>query len=381
MTIQRFLVGGAVRDQLLGLPVHERDWVVVGATATDMVHQGFRLKDKVFQVYLHPETGDEHALARTETKSGSGHRGFVLEFGRHVTLEQDLGRRDLTVNAIAQSESGEIFDPYDGREALKARTLRHVSKAFSEDPLRVLRCGQFLARLAPLGFRVDEETRLMMRRMASSGSLDELSNHRVWNESAKALRSRAPSQYFELLFDLGLSNRIVSILDDIAASAPPVLARTLQLMDESDDHQPDAQLALAYVVAAFARIQVRLKTTDFPLDVMSKAGRDRVLTASQLAHAVRDCQLHPSWLLDELVLLDAIRRPERLAQAFETAAEVAASALGSHSLTNQCTLLREAAKRIQTVRLGDNTTDAVRTPREALRAARLSALKELLAAR
>lgn len=383
MTMQRYLVGGAVRDQLLGLPVYERDWVVVGATATDMTNRGFRLKDKVFQVYLHPETGDEHALARTETKSGSGHRGFALEFGKHVTLEQDLRRRDLTVNAIAQSESGEIFDPYNGCEALRTRTLRHVSEAFSEDPLRLFRCGQFLARLAPLGFHVDQETRRVMLQMARSGSLDELSNHRVWNESVKALQSRAPSKYFELLFDLGLSNRVVSILDDIAAGDPHVLEQTLQLMDQSGDYErvPEAQLALAYVAAAFAGIGARPDTTAFPLDVLSKAGRDRLQVAHRLAQVVRNCQRNASWLLDELLQLDAIRRPERLALAFGSVTEVANSSLGDKHLINQCTMLCAAARCVQAVRLGDPSGGSGMPPREALRAARLMALEELLAAR
>ena len=379
--MQRYLVGGAVRDALLDLPVYERDWVVIGATAADMVDHGFRLKDEEFQIYLHPETGDEHALARIEKQTGVGHRGFVLEFGEHVTLEQDLARRDLTVNAIAQSESGEIIDPYNGCDALRSRTLRHVTKAFTEDPLRVFRCGQFLARLSHLGFHVHEATLQIMRQMSDSGCIDELSNHRVWSESVKALGSRAPSRYFELLFDLGQSKRVISVLRDMAAScAPDVLHQTLHLLDSASgtDREPEEQLARAYVAAVFAGIQSSPDTTVFPLDVMSKVARDRVVTAFRLAQAVRGWRPDPAWLLTELMQLDAVRRPKRLALGFTTVAQVSASAFGDGYLGKHCRMLREAAECIQAVRLDPATIHSGTAARGAIQNLRRKALEALL---
>lgn len=174
-----YLVGGAVRDRLLGLPVTERDWVVVGATPQAMRELGFRPVGKDFPVFLHPKTGEEYALARTERKSAPGHTGFVFHAAPEVTLEEDLRRRDLTINAIAESARGELIDPYGGRRDLERRVLRHVSDAFVEDPLRVLRVARFAARFAALGFRVAPETLGLMRAIAASGELEHLSAERI----------------------------------------------------------------------------------------------------------------------------------------------------------------------------------------------------------
>jgi len=176
-----YLVGGAVRDALLGLPVTERDWVVVGATPDEMQAKGFRPVGQDFPVFLHPKTQEEYALARTERKSGHGYGGFSFHAAPDVSLEDDLVRRDLTINAMAREEGGQVIDPFNGRHDLKARLLRHVSPAFAEDPLRVLRVARFAARYHWLGFRVADDTLALMRQLADSGELDYLVAERVWN--------------------------------------------------------------------------------------------------------------------------------------------------------------------------------------------------------
>ena len=207
-----YLVGGAVRDALLGLPVLERDWVVVGASAGEMQRLGYRQVGKDFPVFLHPETGDEYALARTERQTGPGHRGFVVHAGAEVTLEQDLERRDLTVNAIAEDADGHLIDPCGGRVDLQARVLRHVSSAFAEDPLRVFRVARFAARLPE--FEVAPETLELMRRMSAEDRLRELSPERIWGELEKALEASAPERFFLILEQAnGLSPWLAELID------------------------------------------------------------------------------------------------------------------------------------------------------------------------
>ncbi|MCT0256493.1 multifunctional CCA addition/repair protein [Proteus mirabilis] len=198
-----YLVGGAVRDQLLNLPVKDRDWVVVGATPETLLQQGYQQVGKDFPVFLHPDTHEEYALARTERKSGPGYTGFTCYAAPDVTLEDDLQRRDLTINAIAYSAKGEYIDPYHGIDDIHAKLLRHVSDAFSEDPLRVLRVARFAARFAPLGFTIAPETMSLMQEMTNSGELNALTAERVWKETEKALHSQAPQVYFEILHQCG----------------------------------------------------------------------------------------------------------------------------------------------------------------------------------
>jgi tRNA nucleotidyltransferase (CCA-adding enzyme) len=198
--VKVYTVGGAVRDELLGRPVRERDYVVVGATPEEMVAKGFKPVGKDFPVFLHPQSGEEYALARTERKTGPGYRGFETLFSADVTLEQDLERRDLTLNAIAKDpDSGALIDPFGGQRDLRARTLRHVSPAFVEDPVRVLRVARFAARFAPLGFTVASETVDVMREIAARGELDALVSERVWQETQRALEMPAPARFFEVL--------------------------------------------------------------------------------------------------------------------------------------------------------------------------------------
>src|SRR5882724_2108370 len=211
--MKTYLVGGAVRDRLLGLPVRERDWVVVGATPDALKAQGYMPVGKDFPVFLHPQTKEEYALARTERKTGKGYQGFEFMAAPGVTLEQDLLRRDLTINAIAEDETGKRVDPYGGEEDLKARVLRHVSPAFSEDPVRVLRAARFAARFAPLGFTVAPETLALKRGMVDSGEVDALVPERVWQETLKALNCDKPSVYFEVLRACGALAKVFPELE------------------------------------------------------------------------------------------------------------------------------------------------------------------------
>ena len=198
-----YLVGGAVRDALLGISGGDRDWVVVGQTPEAMQARGFRAVGRDFPVFLHPETNEEYALARTERKSGRGYRGFVVDADPAVTLEEDLGRRDFTINAIAQRADGTLVDPFGGASDIEARVLRHVGPAFVEDPLRVLRAARFMARLAPLGFAVADDTMALMRDMVATGELAELVPERVWQELSRALGSAAPSAFLRTLHGCG----------------------------------------------------------------------------------------------------------------------------------------------------------------------------------
>lgn len=197
--MQVYRVGGAVRDQLLGLPVKDNDWVVVGATPGQMKDLGFQPVGRDFPVFLHPETREEYALARTERKTGHGYAGFSFYTSIDISLEEDLLRRDLTINAMAEDQHGNIIDPYGGQEDLKNRLLRHVSPAFQEDPLRILRVARFAARLAPLGFKVAEETLELMRNMVNNGEASHLVPERVWQETSNALMEPTPSVYFQTL--------------------------------------------------------------------------------------------------------------------------------------------------------------------------------------
>ena len=199
--MKSYLVGGAVRDALLGLPVKDRDWVVVGATPQQMLDAGYQQVGRDFPVFLHPQSREEYALARTERKSGAGYTGFTCYAAPDVTLEADLQRRDLTINALARDDDGEIIDPYNGRGDLENRLLRHVSPAFSEDPLRVLRVARFAARYAHLGFRIAEETQTLMAAMVEAGELAHLTPERVWKETESALTTRNPQVFFQTLRD------------------------------------------------------------------------------------------------------------------------------------------------------------------------------------
>src|SRR6185312_6419860 len=216
-----YLVGGAVRDRLLGRPVHERDWVVVGARPEELERDGFVPVGREFPVFLHPQTKEEYALARVERKVGPGYRGFTTQFAPDVTLEDDLRRRDLTINAMAETPSGEIIDPHGGRQDLEARLLRHVSEAFVEDPVRILRVARFAARYAELGFRVADDTRELMSRMTASGEVNALVSERVWQETERALAEPRPEVYFETLRSCGALRVIFPEVDALFGVPQP----------------------------------------------------------------------------------------------------------------------------------------------------------------
>ena len=208
-----YLVGGAVRDNLLKFPVIERDWVVIGETPESMLAKGFKAVGKDFPVFLHPETHDEYALARTERKTAPGYKGFAIHASPEVTLQDDLIRRDLTINALAMSPDGELIDPYGGQQDIKRKLLRHISPAFSEDPVRVLRVARFAARYAHLGFTIAAETNQLMQQMVKKGEIDYLVPERVWAETAKALSENTPSAYFTALRECNALVKIFPELD------------------------------------------------------------------------------------------------------------------------------------------------------------------------
>ncbi len=251
-----YMVGGAVRDRLLGLPVTDRDWVVVGATPEEMLARGFLPVGKDFPVFLHPETHEEYALARTERKVAPGYTGFTFHAAPEVTLEQDLARRDLTINAMAMTPDGELIDPYGGRRDLEQRILRHVSPAFVEDPVRILRVARFAARLAPWGFRVAPETLELMRRMVESGEVDALVPERVWAELRRALGEAKPSPFFEVLRRCGALQVIFPEIDRLFGVPQPekhhpevdVGIHTLLVVDQAARLTPDLEVRFAALV-------------------------------------------------------------------------------------------------------------------------------------
>ena len=237
-----YLVGGAVRDELLGLPITERDWVVVGATPEHLLHHGFTQVGKNFPVFLHPKTHEEYALARTERKNGKGYHGFICDFSKEVSLEDDLKRRDLTINAIAKSTLGEFIDPYQGQEDLKNKILRHVSEAFIEDPLRVLRVARFYARFYDLGFKIAPDTLQMMQAIVCSGELQHLSVERIWTEWYRAFKGPHPEIFIQTLntcqaLPSYLANLDTGKLADIASRTKDAdirLCLYLKDLDEND---------------------------------------------------------------------------------------------------------------------------------------------------
>ena len=248
-----YVVGGAVRDGLLGLKVQERDWVVVGARPEDMTAQGFQPIGKNFPVFLHPKTKEEYALARTERKHGIGYRGFVFYSEPDVSLQDDLKRRDLTINAMALDEKDRLIDPWGGKKDLDARILRHTSEAFKEDPLRILRCARFVAKFHSSGFSVAEATLRLLRQMAAANEIKTLSKERVWVETAKALAENSPHKFFQLLADCGALSYWYKEIGDLFGVSQPVKyhpeidcgAHTLMVLEQTAQasHNPSTRFA------------------------------------------------------------------------------------------------------------------------------------------
>src|SRR5579862_7696820 len=311
--MQVYLVGGAVRDELLGRPIKERDWVVVGATPAELERLGYRAVGREFPVYLHPETQEEYALARLERKVAPGYRGFVAEFSPTVTLEQDLLRRDLTINAMARSADGQIIDPYGGRADLQARLLRHVSPAFAEDPVRILRVARFAARFADLGFTIAPETMSLLRAMVASGEANALVSERVWRELEGALATASPQRCFEVLHECGA---LAVLLPELATLPDAPLALTaLQAAAAAGAATPVrwasllAGLRAAEVESLCARLRAPNEHRELAL-LAARLGADAALRPEQ---AMAD----PQALLSLLEQADALRRAERFAQWLE----------------------------------------------------------------
>ncbi len=301
--MKAYVVGGAVRDELLGLPLQDRDYVVVGATPEEMVAAGFRPVGKDFPVFLHPATQEEYALARTERKSGRGYRGFTVHAAPEVTLEEDLRRRDLTINAMAKAADGTLIDPFGGKRDLEGGVLRHVSEAFAEDPVRILRVGRFAARF---NFKVAAETETLMKRMVQSGEADYLVPERVWQEFSRGLAEPHPQRMLEVLERCGLAAKLLDGVqpssDTVARAAgagAPVPVRF-------------AVIAWPHDAAAVAALCERLKT---PGEV-----RDLALLACGTRGALRGAaHATPAELLALLKRTDAFRRPERFSDLLQAA--------------------------------------------------------------
>jgi tRNA nucleotidyltransferase (CCA-adding enzyme) len=338
--MQVYLVGGAVRDALLGLPVKERDWVVVGGTREDLLRMKYREVGRDFPVFLHPDTHEEHALARLERKVAPGYRGFTVEFGPDVTLEEDLARRDLTINAIAQAADGTLVDPYGGRRDIESRTLRHVSEAFIEDPVRVLRVARFAARFAPLGFKVAEETLDLMRSMVVRHEVDALVPERVWQETEKALRESAAGTFFRVLRECGALAAVFPEIDALFGVPQPARwhpeidtgVHTLMALDQAAALSADTRVRFAALVHDLGKAVT--PRAEWPSHrgheersvalIETLAGRLRVpadhrdlavIVARYHGIVHRAFELKPSTLLDFMERADAFRRPDRFDQA------------------------------------------------------------------
>ncbi|BBL72338.1 multifunctional CCA addition/repair protein [Methylogaea oryzae] len=335
--MKKYLVGGAVRDKLLGQPVKERDWVVVGETPESMAARGFRPVGRDFPVFLHPQTHEEYALARTERKTAPGYRGFVVHAEPDVTLEEDLRRRDFTVNAMAEDEEGNLIDPFGGRSDLAARTLRHVSPAFQEDPVRILRAARFMARYAHLGFRIAAETNSLMAAMAQAGEVDALVAERVWAELEKALAEPAPSAFFRVLADCGALQRLFPEIHALfGVPQPPRYhpevdtgVHTLLVLDQAARLCPDRQVRFAALTHDLGKALTPPEAWPShhgheelglaPLDALCrrvKAPNDYKILAEKVMRFHGRChralELRPATVVDLFQSLDVFRQPQRL---------------------------------------------------------------------
>lgn len=295
--MKTYLVGGAVRDKLLGLPVKEKDWVVVNSTPDELLNQGYLPVGKDFPVFIHPDTKEETALARRERKTGKGYRGFDCYVGREVTLEEDLSRRDLTINAIAEDSEGQLIDPFKGQDDLKSKLLRHVSPAFVEDPLRVLRIARFAAKLPD--FRVAPETLALLKTMVKQGELAELTAERVWQEFYKALQQSSPIRFFEVLKDCGALDVLF-----------PALAK--QDLSAAFTKTEDPLIRFALVGAHLSAQALKNFCEQY---VVPNQFRELAMLIVKYQGAYQNVeQASAKALLEFLQQVDAFRRPER----FET---------------------------------------------------------------
>jgi tRNA nucleotidyltransferase (CCA-adding enzyme) len=401
-----YLVGGAVRDRLLDRPHVERDFVVVGATPEELLALGYRPVGKDFPVFLHPDTDEQYALARTERKTGPGYYGFATRFSPDVTLEQDLARRDLTINAMAQTDAGEVIDPYGGRRDLEARLLRHVSPAFVEDPLRVLRVARFAARFAPLGFTVAPETLELMRAIVASGEMAALVPERVWVETERALGEASPVTYLEVLRACGALAAVFPEVDALfGVPQPPKWhpeidtgVHTLQVLELAAELSPDTTVRFAALVhdvgkgltprgdwprhigheESGARLIERMATR---LRVPNEHRELAVLVARHHARVHRVAEQRPGTVLELLERTDAFRRRERFERLL-LACEADARGRGPELRARpypQAAFLRAALAAAAAVRLPPEVLERDPGPviAERLHAARIEAIRAL----
>ncbi|MEJ2361403.1 MAG: multifunctional CCA addition/repair protein [Gammaproteobacteria bacterium] len=335
--MKSYLVGGCVRDALLGLPVKDRDWVVVGASPQDLLREGYTAVGKDFPVFLHPQTREEYALARTERKTGPGYTGFQFHAAADVSLEEDLKRRDLTINAMAQAANGEVIDPYHGQQDLAQRLLRHVSPAFVEDPVRILRVARFAARFAQLGFEVAEETITLMREMVANGEVDALVPERVWQETVRALGEDTPSRYFEVLRDCGALAHIFPELDQLFGVPQPAEyhpeidtgVHVMMVLQQAARLSQDTRVRFAALVHDLGKgttpreelpqhieheargvplVRAMCKRLKIPRDYQDIA----LLVTEYHLYFHRAKELRPATFMKLFERLDLFRRPERL---------------------------------------------------------------------
>jgi len=330
------LVGGAVRDTLLGIEPKERDWVVVGATPEQLKAQGYKQVGKDFPVFLHPKTHEEYALARTERKTAPGYHGFSMHAAPDVTLEEDLLRRDLTINAIAQTASGQLIDPFNGQQDLADKLLRHVSPAFSEDPVRILRVARFAARFAHLGFTIAPETNELMRDMVNAGEVDALVAERVWTETERALGEKNPARFFEVLRDCGALEKLFPEIERLFGVPQPEKhhpeidtgLHTLMVLTQAARLSPDTRVRFAALVHDLGKgttpkdqwpKHIAHEERGVPLveDLcqrlrVPKSYRELAVAVTRYhLHYHRAAELKPATLLKLFGALDAFRRPER----------------------------------------------------------------------
>lgn len=333
-----YLVGGAVRDTLLNYPFHERDWVVVGAHPEELLALGYQQVGKDFPVFLHPETKEEYALARTERKTGHGYQGFSCYAAPDVSLEEDLARRDLTINAMAMDSNNTIIDPYHGQQDLQQKKLRHVSEAFTEDPLRVLRVARFYARYYHLGFTLDDKTFELLKSICQSGELQHLSQERVWKETERALAETSPAQYFLLLKSTGALSQLIPPLAELEE------VQFLQIDSlQHNDKQQLTQLRFAILFHGLNKTvsQKALNNVKTPNDYRDLALLVAEHSQSFLQYEQQKQEVDSEDLLARLQQLDPFRKPERFAlllQAFQ--------ALGIHTMSE---FLNEVYGRCQTI--------------------------------
>jgi tRNA nucleotidyltransferase (CCA-adding enzyme) len=401
--MQIYKVGGAVRDRLLGKPVTDIDWVVVGATTEEMLARGFRPVGADFPVFLHPQSGEEYALARTERKSGRGYGGFTFYANPEVTLEEDLIRRDLTINAMAEDDHGVLTDPYHGKQDLDARLLRHVSPAFAEDPLRVLRVARFAARYAELGFTIAPETLELMRQLSDSGELEALTAERSWKEISRALMENQPQVFIQALRDCGALKVLLpevdalfgvpqpeihhpeidsgihtlSVLEQTARHAQPLTIRWACLLhDLGKGLTPEAQWPkhIAHEQKGLRLIKAVNERFKAPRDCQELA----LLVGEYHTHGHRALELKPSTLLELLQSFDVYRRPQRF-EEFVVACEMdARGRKGFEQRTYpQAEYLRGAATAARNVAVQPLLEQGFKGPElgEALKRERLKALK------